>query len=156
METPIQKQGLPQMEDNIQTLCKVSCLGTVVCVLSRTSIKMKWPELLTFVWTGLKYTVTFWHLNLYFIYLLIIICMCTTLVNIYLQHHHWYHIHTYIHTHHITFFWIAVYLWRLFYIHIKAIRPYWYLGSYKLTTDYFLLSDLIDINIANRHIVCNA
>ena len=42
-------QDLPQMEDNIQTLCKVSCLGTVACLLSRTSIKMKWHELLTFV-----------------------------------------------------------------------------------------------------------
>ena len=28
---------------------KMSCLGTVVCVLIRTSIKMKWPELLTLV-----------------------------------------------------------------------------------------------------------
>ena len=28
---------------------KVSCLGTVVCVLARASIKMKWPELLTLV-----------------------------------------------------------------------------------------------------------
>jgi hypothetical protein len=32
---------------------KMSCLGTVVCVLTRSSIKMKWPELLTLVWTGL-------------------------------------------------------------------------------------------------------
>ena len=28
---------------------KMSCLGTVVCVLTHTSIKMKWPELLTLV-----------------------------------------------------------------------------------------------------------
>jgi len=49
VETPIQKQDRAQMEDNIQTLCKVSCLGTVVCVLIRTSIKMKWYELLTLV-----------------------------------------------------------------------------------------------------------
>ena len=28
---------------------KMSCLGIVVCVLTRTSIKMKWPELLTLV-----------------------------------------------------------------------------------------------------------
>jgi hypothetical protein len=32
---------------------KMSCLGTVVCVLTRTSIKMKWSELLTLVSTGL-------------------------------------------------------------------------------------------------------
>ena len=45
VETPIQKQDIAQTEDNIQ----MSCLGTVVCVLTRTSIKMKWPELLTLV-----------------------------------------------------------------------------------------------------------
>ena len=28
---------------------KTSCLRTVICVLTRTSIKMKWPELLTLV-----------------------------------------------------------------------------------------------------------
>jgi hypothetical protein len=32
---------------------KMSCLGTVVCVLTHTSINMKWPELLILVWTGL-------------------------------------------------------------------------------------------------------
>jgi hypothetical protein len=49
VETHIEAQDLAQMEDNIYTLCKVSCLGTVVCVLTRTSIKMNWPELLTLV-----------------------------------------------------------------------------------------------------------
>jgi hypothetical protein len=34
---------------NIQPLCKVSCLGTAICVFTRISIKMKWPELLTLV-----------------------------------------------------------------------------------------------------------
>jgi hypothetical protein len=32
-----------------RTDIKMSCIGTVVCVLTRTSIKMKWPELLTLV-----------------------------------------------------------------------------------------------------------
>ena len=32
-----------------QTDIKMSCHGTVVSVLTRTSIKMKWPELLTLV-----------------------------------------------------------------------------------------------------------
>ena len=49
-------------------------------------------------------------------------------------------LYTYIHTHDIPFFWIAVYLWWRyleFFIRIKAIRPCWCYGFYKLTTVYF-------------------
>jgi hypothetical protein len=44
---------------------------------------------------------------------------------------------------------------KAFVIHIKAIRPCWYKGFYKLTTVYFLLSDLIDTDITICHIVSN-
>jgi len=43
-----------------------------------------------------------------------------------------------------------------FVIHIKAIRPCWYLGFYKSTTVCLLLSDLIDTDIGNCHIGSNA
>ena len=112
---------------------KMSCLGTVVCMLTRTLIKMKWLELLVLVWTGLQDTVTSWHLNLCFIYLLIIIYMCTT---IYLQHHHWYYIHLYIHTYtrYTFFFWIAVYLWWYYLKFLLSILKLFVLADIKGST----------------------
>jgi hypothetical protein len=117
-------------------------------------------------WSGLS----FWHRPLRYCYILAPVSVLHIPVDYYLSVHNsgkihlpHHHIHTYIHTYiqlyHITFFWIAIYQWWLsevFVIHIKVIRPCWYLGFYKLTTVYFLLSDLIDTDIANCHIVSNA
>jgi len=93
-----------------QTDIKMSCLGTVVCVLTRTSIMMKWPELLTLVWTA------FFR----YCYILAPESVLHIPVNyylsvhnsgkIYLQHHYCYYTHTYIHTIYL-FFWIGFYLW---------------------------------------------
>ena len=113
---------------------KMSCRGTVVCMLTRTLINMKWLEHLTLVWTGLQDTVTSWPLNLCFIYLLIIIYLCTTLVKyICMQHHHWYY-YTYIHTHDIPFFWIAVYLWWRYLKFLLSILKLFVLADNKGST----------------------
>jgi hypothetical protein len=93
---------------------KMSCLAIVVCVLTHTSINMKWPELLILVSPEYMLHIPVdYYLSVH------------NSGEIYLQHPHWYYIYTYIHTIYL-FFWIAVYLWRrymkFFFIHMKAIR----------------------------------
>jgi hypothetical protein len=53
LETPIQKQDLAQTEE-IHTDIKMICRGAVVCMLTRTLIKMKWFEHLTLVPNSLR------------------------------------------------------------------------------------------------------
>jgi hypothetical protein len=57
------------------------------------------------VWARSCFWIGVSTLNLCFIYLLVIIYLCTTHGKIYLEHHHWYY------SHDILFFWIADYLW---------------------------------------------
>ena len=90
--------------------------------------------------------------------MLIIIYLCTTLVKYICK------ITTdiiYMHTYTTYNFFLNSSLFMMalsnvFVIHIKAIHPFWYLGFYKLTKVYFLLSDLIDTDIANCHIGSSA
>ena len=148
VETPIQKQDLAQTEDNTQTLRLVALGLWSVC-----SPVHRWR------WSGLR----FWHscepawafdtrVNrpLRYCYILAPESVLHIPVDYYLSVHNsakiYLHatppliLYTYIHTHDIPFFWIAVYLWwryLKFFIRIKAIRPCWCYGFYKLTTVYF-------------------
>jgi hypothetical protein len=80
METVVfaarRREGVVVVPVSITYNMSVSIKSKSRLLLTRTSIKMKWLELLT-PWTSLLDTVTSWHLNLCFTYLLIIIYLCT-------------------------------------------------------------------------------
>ena len=105
VETPIQKQDLAQTSDNIQTLrwvalrlCAHPCIDQDEVAWdfdTRVNRPLRYCYILT--------PESVLHIHVPVDYYLSV----HNSGKIYLQHHHWY----YIHTHDIPFFWIAVYLW---------------------------------------------
>jgi hypothetical protein len=93
---------------------------------------MKWPELLTLVWRYCYILAPEYVLHIPVDYYLSV----HNSGKIYLQHHHWYYIHTYIHTIYLflnssLFMMVLSYV---FVIHIKAIRLCWYLRVLQVNT----------------------
>jgi hypothetical protein len=91
----------------------MSCLGIVVCVLTHTSINMKWSVPFdTRVNRPLRYCCILASESVLHIPVGYYLSVHNS-GKIYLQHHHWYYIYTYIYTIYL-FFWIADYLWWRF------------------------------------------
>jgi hypothetical protein len=130
VETPIQKQDLAQTEDNIQTLRWVA-LGLWSVCIDQDEVAWAFD---THVNRPLRYRYILAPESVLHIPVDYYLSVHNS-GKIYLQHHHWYYIHTY--TRYTFFLNSSLFMMALslvFVIHIKAIRPCWYLGFYKLTT----------------------
>jgi hypothetical protein len=138
METPIQKQDLAQTEDNIQRLRWIALGLWSVCSPVHRSRWISWAfdtrvnQPLIYCYILVPESVLHIPVDYYL--------SVHNSGKIYLQHFHWYYIHTYIHTHDIPFFWIGVYLWSCYLKFLLSILKLFVLAGIKGDRKWFFVS----------------
>jgi hypothetical protein len=129
VETPIQKQDLAQPKDNIQTLKWVALGLCAHPYIDQDEVARAFD---TRVNRPLRYCCIFAPESVLHIPVDYYLSVHNS-GKIYLQHHHCYYVHTYIHTIYL-FFWIAVYLWWRYLKFLLCILKLFLLADIKGST----------------------